>query len=247
MDLNAPTDVCDISRNCASVNSPAPGTSRSITCLGMCILRMLTHASMRVEPLQECRTPVEPEAAPGVRETYGRKEGIMDLRSLQKPLKEQYRADPNASRITIRAKGAQTGAPIACSVDIGRAIHQAEAHKGVGGAGAGACSGDLLLGALAACAQITCQMVAAAMSIPTERIEVTVEGDLDLRGTLGISKEVPVGFENIRVNFDIAAPGASAEQIAALREKTEQYCVVMQTLLHPPTPQSTWSLGTSEE
>ena len=114
----------------------------------------------------------------------------MDLRSLQKPLKEQYRADPNASRITIRAKGAQTGAPIACSVDIGRAIHQAEAHKGVGGAGAGACSGDLLLGALAACAQITCQMVAAAMSIPTERIEVTVEGDLDLRGTLGISKEV---------------------------------------------------------
>ena len=130
----------------------------------------------------------------------------MDLRSLQKPLKEQYRADPNASRITIRAKGAQTGAPIACSVDIGRAIHQAEAHKGVGGAGAGACSGDLLLGALAACAQITCQMVAAAMNIPTERIDVTVEGDLDLRGTLGISKEVPVGFENIRVNFDIAAP-----------------------------------------
>jgi uncharacterized OsmC-like protein len=168
-------------------------------------------------------------------------EAAMDLRSLQKPLKEQYRADPTASRITIRAKGAQTGAPIACSVDIGRAIHQAEAHKGVGGAGAGACSGDLLLGALAACAQITCQMVAAAMSIPIERIEVTVEGDLDLRGTLGISKEVPVGFENIRVIFDIAAPNATAEQIAALREKTEQYCVVMQTLLHPPTPQSTWT------
>ncbi len=165
----------------------------------------------------------------------------MDLRTLQKPLKEQYRADPTTSRITIRAKGAQTGAPITCSVDIGRAIHQAEAHKGVGGAGAGACSGDLLLGALAACAQITCQMVAAAMSIPTERIEVTVEGDLDLRGTLGISKEVPVGFENIRVNFDIAAPNATAEQIAALREKTEQYCVVMQTLLHPPSPQSTWT------
>ncbi len=133
----------------------------------------------------------------------------MDLRTLQKPLKEQYRADPTSSRITIRAKGAQTGAPIACSVDIGRAIHQAEAHKGVGGAGAGACSGDLLLGALAACAQITCQMVAAAMSIPTDRIEVTVEGDLDLRGTLGISKEVPVGFENIRLNFDFAAPDAT--------------------------------------
>ena len=89
----------------------------------------------------------------------------MDLRSLQKPLKDQYRADPSASRITLRAKGSQTGAPVSCSVDIGRAIYQAEAHKGVGGAGAGACSGDLLLGALAACAQITCQMVAAAMGI----------------------------------------------------------------------------------
>ncbi len=164
----------------------------------------------------------------------------MDLRTLQKPLKEQYRGDPSSSKITIRAKGAQTGAPIACSVDIGRAIHQAEAHKGVGGAGAGACSGDLLLGALAACAQITCQMVAAAMSIPTERIEVTVEGDLDLRGTLGISKEVPVGFENIRVQFDIAAPQATPEQMSGLREKTEQYCVVMQTLLHPPKPETVW-------
>ncbi len=164
----------------------------------------------------------------------------MDIRTLQKPLKEQYRSDPSSSKITIRAKGAQTGAPIACSVDIGRAIHQAEAHKGVGGAGAGACSGDLLLGALAACAQITCQMVAAAMSIPTERIEVTVEGDLDLRGTLGISKDVPVGFENIRVQFDIAAPQATPEQMSGLREKTEQYCVVMQTLLHPPKPETAW-------
>jgi uncharacterized OsmC-like protein len=165
----------------------------------------------------------------------------MDLRSLQKPLKEQYRNDPNASRITLRTKGAQTDAPIACSVDIGRAIYQAEAHKGVGGAGAGACSGDLLLGALAACAQITCQMVAAAMGIAAERIEVTVEGDLDLRGTLGISKEVPVGFENIRLHFDIAAPNATPEQLNALREKTEQYCVVMQTLTRPPKIQTEWS------
>jgi uncharacterized OsmC-like protein len=164
----------------------------------------------------------------------------MDLRSLQKPLKEQYRNDPNSSRITIRAKGGQTGAPIACSVDIGRAIYQAEAHKGVGGAGAGACSGDLLLGALAACAQITCQMVAAAMGIPTERIEVTVEGDMDLRGTLGISKEVPVGFESIHLKFDIAAPDATPEQLRGLREKTEQYCVVMQTLKQPPDLQTTW-------
>jgi uncharacterized OsmC-like protein len=164
----------------------------------------------------------------------------MDLRSLQKPLKEQYRNDPNASRITLRAKGGQAGAPIACSVDLGRAIYNAEAHTGVGGAGTGACSGDLLLGALAACAQITCQMVATAMGIPTERIEVTVEGDLDLRGTLGISKDVPVGFEKIRLHFDVAAPAATAEQLRGLREKTEQYCVVMQTLTHPPKLQTEW-------
>jgi len=164
----------------------------------------------------------------------------MDIRSLQKPLKDQYRSDPNASRITIRAKGGQTEVPVTCSVDIGRAIYQAEAHKGVGGAGTGACSGDLLLGALAACAQITCQMVAAAMGIPTERIAVTVEGILDLRGTLGISKEVSVGFESIQLQFDVAAPQATAEQLRGLREKTEQYCVVMQTLMRPPHLQTEW-------
>ncbi|HMD31520.1 MAG TPA: OsmC family protein [Candidatus Acidoferrales bacterium] len=164
----------------------------------------------------------------------------MDLRTLQKPLKEQYRSDPSASKITMRAKGSQTDAPVSCSIDLGRAIYQAEAHKGVGGAGSGACSGDLLLGALAACAQITCQMVATAMGIPTERIEVTVEGDLDLRGTLGISKDVPVGFESIRLHFDIAAANATPEQLRGLREKTEQYCVVMQTLMKPPKLQTEW-------
>jgi uncharacterized OsmC-like protein len=167
-------------------------------------------------------------------------EAHMDLRSLQKPLKDQYRVDPTASRITLRAKGSQTDAPVSCSVDIGRAIYQAEAHKGVGGAGAGACSGDLLLGALAACAQITCQMVAAAMGIQTEHIEVTVEGGLDLRGALGISKDVPVGFESIRLNFNISAPNATPNQLHALQEKTEQFCVVMQTLKHPPKLQTTW-------
>ena len=165
----------------------------------------------------------------------------MDIRSLQEPLKEQYRSDPNASRITIRAKGGQTDVPVSCSVDIGRALYNAEAHQGVGGAGTGACSGDLLLGALVACAQITCQMVAAAMSIPTERIEVTVEGALDLRGTLGISKDVPVGFEDIRLHFDVAAPTATPEQLRGLREKTEQYCVVMQTLARPPKLHSEWT------
>jgi len=170
----------------------------------------------------------------------GKNEVAMDLRSLQKPLKEQYRNDSNASQITLRAKGGQTDVPITCSVDIGRSIYNAEAHKGVGGGGTGACSGDLLLGALAACAQITCQMVAAAMGIPTERIEVTVEGNLDLRGTLGISKDVPVGFESVRLHFDVAAPKATPEQRRGLREKTEQYCVVMQTLMRPPRVQTDW-------
>src|SRR5580658_1867916 len=164
----------------------------------------------------------------------------MDLRSLQKPLKEQYRHDPHASQITLRAKGGQTDVPVSCSVDLGRAIYNAEAHQGVGGGGSGACSGDLLLGALAACAQITCQMVAAAMGIPTERIEVTVEGDLDLRGTLGISKDVPVGFESIHLHFEVVAPQATPEQLRSLREKTEQYCVVMQTLMRPPSVQTKW-------
>ena len=122
----------------------------------------------------------------------------MDLRLLQKPLNEQYRRDPQSSRITLVAKGAETATPLACSVDIGRAIYEAEAHKGVGGTGT-AVSGDLLLGALAACAQLTCQLVATAMGVPTQKIEVTVSGDMDLQGTLGISKEVPVGFDAIRV------------------------------------------------
>jgi uncharacterized OsmC-like protein len=167
-------------------------------------------------------------------------EVAMDLRSLQKPLKEQYRNDPNASQITLRAKGGQTDVPVSCSVDIGRATYNAEAHKGVGGGGTGACSGDLLLGALAACAQITCQMVAAAMGIPIERIEVTAEGNLDLRGTLGISKDVPIGFENVHLHFDVAAPMATPEQIRVLKERTEQYCVVMQTLMRPPKVQTEW-------
>jgi len=126
-------------------------------------------------------------------------------------------------------------------VDLGRAIYDAQAHKGVGGAGTGACSGDLLLGALAACAQITCQMVAAAMGIPVDDIGVTVEGDLDLQGTLGLSKTVPVGFEAIRVNFHLQAPQATQEQLTALQQKTEQYCVVMQTLQNPPQITNVWA------
>jgi uncharacterized OsmC-like protein len=167
--------------------------------------------------------------------------GILDIRSLQKPFKEQYRRDPSTSRITLTAKGSETSNPMTCSVDLGRAIYEAEAHKGVGGTGTAACSGDLLLGALAACAQITCQLVATAMGIPTQNIDVTVNGDMDLSGTLGISKDVPVGFETIRVLFNIDAPDATPEQLQTLQEKTEQYCVVFQTLLHPPKIRTQWT------
>jgi uncharacterized OsmC-like protein len=169
---------------------------------------------------------------------YGR---VMDLRSVQRPLKEKYRSEPGSSRITLRARGSQTDTPISCSVDIGRAVYEAQAHAGVGGAGTAACSGDLLLGALAACAQVTCQMVAEAMGIETERIEVEVEGELDLAGTLGVSKEVPVGFERIRTRFDIVAPDATDEQLDALRRKTEQYCVVFQTLTRPLELETEWT------
>ena len=165
----------------------------------------------------------------------------MDLRSVQRPLKEKYRSEPGSSRIALRAKGSQTDIPISCSVDIGRAVYEAQAHAGVGGAGTAACSGDLLLGALAACAQVTCQMVAGAMGIETERIEVEVEGELDLAGTLGISREIPVGFERIRTRFEIVAPEATKEQLDALRRKTEQYCVVFQTLARPPELETEWA------
>src|SRR6185312_13345806 len=165
----------------------------------------------------------------------------MDLRELQRPLKDQYRSDPSSSRITLTARGgeASESMPTQCSIDLGRAIYEAQAHAGVGGPGTGACSGDLLLGALAACAQLTTQMVAEAMGVPTEKITVTVEGDLDLRGTLGVDPAAPVGFSAIRTNIAIVAPEATAEQLAALREKAEKYCVVLSTLRTPPPIETT--------
>ncbi len=155
----------------------------------------------------------------------------MDLREVQKPLKDRYRAEPGEARITLRARGGETSGAAACSVDIGRAVYAAQAHAGVGGAGTAPCSGDLLLGALAACAQVTCQMVAAASGIPTERIEVTAEGELDLRGTLGIDREVAVGFDRIALRFDVEGAGDRRDELI---EKTLRYCVVLQTLQQPP-------------
>ena len=162
----------------------------------------------------------------------------MTLREIQAPIKARYQADPDAASITLRATGSTAEGAMSCSVDLGRALYAAGAHPGVGGSGAAACSGDLLLGALAACAQITCQMVAANMGLEDLSITATVEGDLDLRGTLGTA-EVPVGFEAIRVRFDLSGE-VPEERLTKLRERTERYCVVLQTLLAPPPIETTW-------
>jgi len=158
----------------------------------------------------------------------------MDLRALQQPLKQSYRERPEEARITLTARGSQSETPVTCSVDLGRAIQEAQAHTGVGGPGTGACSGDLLLGALAACAQVTSQMIAASMGIEG-RIDVTVEGDLDLRGTLGLARDVGAGFDAIRLRIDVDAPDASDADVEALHEKTERYCTVLRTLLDRPS------------
>jgi len=167
-----------------------------------------------------------------------------NLREIQAPLKERYRTDAEAARITLRARGGAAADALSCSVDIGRALYAAQAHAGVGGAGSAACSGDLLLGALAACAQLTCQMVAANMGLEVG-VEVEVEGDLDLRGTLGVA-DVPVGFSAIRTRLTLSgADGLDEERLARLRERTERYCVVLQTLLSPPPVDTTWAAAVS--
>ena len=163
----------------------------------------------------------------------------MSLREIQEPIKRRYREDPNAARITLRATGQIADGVTSCSVDLGRAIYAAQAHSGVGGVGSAACSGDLLLGALAACAQLTCQMVAANMGLDGVAVRVSVEGDLDLRGTLGTA-DVAVGFESIRVDFGVSGD-IPADRLERLKERTERYCVVLQTLLAPPPIVSTWS------
>ncbi|MFI5225166.1 MAG: OsmC family protein [Candidatus Limnocylindrales bacterium] len=167
----------------------------------------------------------------------------MTLREIQAPIKARYQAEPDAAMITLRATGSTADGAMSCSVDLGRALYAAGAHPGVGGSGAAACSGDLLLGALAACAQITCQMVAANMGLDDLAIAATVEGDLDLRGTLGTA-DVPVGFEAIRVRFDISGE-IPEERLVKLKERTERYCVVLQSLLAPPSIETTWSSGSS--
>jgi uncharacterized OsmC-like protein len=155
-----------------------------------------------------------------------------ELRAAQTPLKERYRADPDAALITLRAEG-RIGEGITCRIETGKALVEAGLHPATGGSSAFACSGDMLLEALAACAGVTLGAVATAIGIVIRNGTVRVEGDLDFRGTLGVSKEARVGFQEIRLTFHLDTD-ASEEQLAALMRLTERYCVVYQTLRQPP-------------
>jgi len=161
-----------------------------------------------------------------------------ELKNIQAPLKEKYRQQPDAAIITLKATG-KIGEGISCKVETGKAIVEAGLHKATGGTGMLACSGDLLLEALVACAGVTLQAVATAIGIDISDGRVKAEGDLDFRGTLGMSKEVPVGFISIRLTF-IIGTDASEDQMQSLAKLTERYCVVYQTLLKGVPVQTTF-------
>ena len=153
------------------------------------------------------------------------------LKSLQAPLKDKYREDPRAALITLRAEGQASG--LSCKVETGKALVEAGLHPATGGDGTAACSGDMLLEALVACAGVTLRAVATAIGVDLKAARVTAEGDLDFRGTLGVTKDVPVGFAGIRLRFDLDTT-ATHEQVATLLKLTERYCVVLQTLRSAP-------------
>jgi uncharacterized OsmC-like protein len=155
-----------------------------------------------------------------------------ELRSIQAPLKEQYKKEPGSAVVTLKANG-RLGEGVTCKVETGKAIIDAGLHKATGGDGLHICSGDLLLEALVACAGVTLNAVATAIGINIKDGTVFAEGDLDFRGTLAVSKEVPVGFKNIRLNFKLDSD-ASEQQLADLLKLTERYCVVYQTLRNSP-------------
>ena len=154
-----------------------------------------------------------------------------DLRSLQAPVKAQYRERPETALVTLRVEG-RVGENITCKIKSGKAGVEAGLHPATGGDGGSACSADMLLEALVGCAGVTLSAIATALGIPLRDATIRAEGDLDFRGTLGVSKDVPVGFKQIRLNFDLDTD-ASEEQIATLIRLTERYCVVYQTLSHP--------------
>jgi uncharacterized OsmC-like protein len=155
-----------------------------------------------------------------------------ELRNLQEPLKQRYRETPESAVVTLRAQ-ARIGEGITCKVETGKGLVEAGLHPATGGSGLAACSGDMLLEALAACAGVTLRAVATAIEVDLRDAIVRAEGDLDFRGTLAVAKDVPVGFKNIRLSFELDS-AATPEQVQTLMRLTERYCVVFQTLAHPP-------------
>jgi uncharacterized OsmC-like protein len=155
------------------------------------------------------------------------------LRALQAPIKDRYKVDPKAGLITLKAKGALDDSNIACKVETGRALAVAGLHPATGGSGLELCSGDMLLEALVACAGVTLKAVATALDIPLRSGTVAAEGDLDFRGTLGVAKDVPVGFAQIRLRFDLDTD-APQDKLDQLLKLTERYCVVYQTIRNGP-------------
>ncbi|HKS84476.1 MAG TPA: OsmC family protein [Pseudolabrys sp.] len=155
------------------------------------------------------------------------------LRAMQAPIKERYKSDPEAAVVRLKAKGALDDAGIACKVETGRALAVAGLHPATGGSGLELCSGDMLLEALVACAGVTMKAVATALEIPLRSASVTAEGDLDFRGTLGVAKDAPVGFAQIRLRFDVDSD-APQEKLDQLLKLTERYCVVYQTIRNGP-------------
>jgi uncharacterized OsmC-like protein len=155
------------------------------------------------------------------------------LRALQEPLKAKYRREPAAAVITLRAQGRVGSEAITCKVETGRALVEAGLHPATGGDGLSACSGDMLLEALVACAGVTLKAVSTALAVPISGGTITAEGDLDFRGTLAVDKEAPVGFKEIRLQFDLEGR-ASPEQLESVIRLTERYCVVYQTLRRSP-------------
>jgi len=156
------------------------------------------------------------------------------LRELQAPFKDKYNDTPESAVVTMRASGQLDSSQLTCKVETGRALVEAGLHPAAGGNGLTACSGDMLLEALAACAGVTINAVATALEIPLRGGKVTAEGDLDFRGTLAVSKEAPVGFREIRLSFDLETD-ADETQLATLMKLTERYCVVFQTIKSGPT------------
>ncbi|GIW79870.1 MAG: peroxiredoxin [Gemmatales bacterium] len=155
------------------------------------------------------------------------------FRSVQEPIKSRYRQNPDAAKITLKARGTLGSERVTCKVETGKTLVEAGLHPATGGDGNFACSGEMLLEALVACAGVTLRAVATALDIPLRGGQVIAEGDLDFRGTLGIDKEAPVGLTNIRLSFQLDTD-ATGEQLALLQKLTERYCVVYQTLRHPP-------------